>query len=132
MDGRRPVGSTGQRGMAQLHQAAPLVERLHALVEHLTVRAPRATSGPALARRLGVSTRTVERDIARLVAAGVPVETTRGSRGGYRLAIPRHPAPITLSTAELAALIATLTAVGPYTSAAARSALTKLVAATAG
>jgi biotin operon repressor len=124
---RKVTGPTGTAGMNQLHQATPLVERLHALVEHLAAHPTRVTSGRALAHRLGVSTRTVERDVARLISAGIPIQTLHGPHGGYRLAAARRLSPITFSLAETAALIATISAIGPYTSAAANTALTKLL-----
>ena len=43
-------------------------------------------SARELAMELGVSTRTVQRDIEVLVAAGVPIQAERGSAGGYALA----------------------------------------------
>lgn len=43
------------------------------------------TSGAELAKRLEVSTRTVQRYIARLQDLCVPVESTRGVGGSYRL-----------------------------------------------
>jgi len=55
-----------------------------------------------LAVRLGVSPRTIYRDMDRLVAAGVPVEGTRGT--GYRLADTVALPPLTLTPAELEAL----------------------------
>jgi predicted DNA-binding transcriptional regulator YafY len=42
-------------------------------------------SGRELARQLAVSERTVQRDVEALVAAGIPVRSSRGPAGGYRL-----------------------------------------------
>jgi predicted DNA-binding transcriptional regulator YafY len=128
----RLVGSGRLPGMAQLHQAVPLIERQHALIEEMRVSAPRFVTGTRLAARTGTTVRTVERDIARLTAAGVPVEIRRGPGGGYRLDVPRQLPAVTLTPGEAAALIASLVAVGPYTSATARTALQKLISALAG
>jgi predicted DNA-binding transcriptional regulator YafY len=115
--------------MAQLHQALPLIERQHALIEELRARTPRYVPGADLALRTGTTVRTVERDIAKLIAAGVPVLVRRGPGGGYRIDARRELPPLTLTPGEAAALIASLVAVGPYTSATAQSALGKLLAA---
>lgn len=75
--------------------------------------------------------RTVERDIARLTAAGVPAQVKRGPGGGYQVNARRDLPPITLSPGEAAALVASIVAIGPDTSASARGALDKLLAALA-
>ena len=111
----RLVGSGRIKGMAQLHQALPLIEELRA-------RAPRHVPASVLAERTGTTVRTVERDIKRLLAADVPVQVRRGPGGGYRLDGRPVLPPITLTPGEAAALIASLVAVGPYTSATARTA----------
>lgn len=123
----RLVGSGRVKGMVQLHQALPLVERQHALIEEMRARAPRYVTAATLAARTGTTARTVERDIARLTAAGVPVLVRRGPGGGYRLNIRTVLPPLSLSPGEAAALIASLVAVGPYTSATAQTALAKLL-----
>lgn len=113
--------------MVQLHQALPLIERQHALIEEMRARAPRFATGAHLALRTGTTVRTVERDIAKLVAAGVPIQIRRGPGGGYRIDARRELPPLALTPGEAAALIASLVAVGPYTSATAQSALRKLI-----
>jgi predicted DNA-binding transcriptional regulator YafY len=123
----RLIGSGRLPGMVQLHQALPLVERQHALIEELRASAPRFVTGAQLAARTGTTVRTVERDIARLGAAGVPVQVRRGPGGGYRLDVPGRLPPVTLTPGEAAALIAALVAIGPYISAAAQTALQKLL-----
>jgi predicted DNA-binding transcriptional regulator YafY len=134
LDGRPPrlVGSGRIAGMVQLHQALPLIERQHALIEELRARAPRYVPGADLALRTGTTVRTVERDIARLIEAGVPVRVRRGPGGGYRIDARRELPPLTLTPGEAAALVASLVAVGPYISAAAQTALGKLLTALTG
>lgn len=126
------LAGTGRiTGTVQLHQALPLVERQHALIEELRARAPRYVTGAVLATRTGTTVRTVERDIARLAAAGVPVQVRRGPGGGYKMNTRRDLPPIALSPGEVAALVASLVAIGPYSSGTARSALDKLLSALA-
>lgn len=55
-----------------------------------------------IAARLGVSVRTIYRDMDSLIAAGVPVEGARGS--GYRVTDAIALPPLTLTAAELEAL----------------------------
>jgi len=61
----------------------PLSERLDRLLGLLATR--QSWTGPALAAELGVSLRTLRRDMARLAARGVPIEAERGRGGGVRL-----------------------------------------------
>ncbi|MEP6062753.1 MAG: HTH domain-containing protein, partial [Marinomonas sp.] len=56
----------------------------------------------ALAERLGVSQRTLYRDMDKLAASGVPVQGTRGT--GYRLADLTALPPLMLTSPELEAL----------------------------
>jgi len=116
----RPLAPT------QPHLARLRVERQHRLIEELRL-AGRPATADDLATALGVDVRTVERDIARLRDAGVPIATRRGPGGGFRLDAPRTIPPVQLSPGEIAALIASVTAVGPDISATARSALTRLL-----
>lgn len=55
-----------------------------------------------LAHRLGVSPRTIYRDMETLVGSGVPVDGTRGI--GYRMTAPVTLPPLNLTMAELEAL----------------------------
>lgn len=125
----RLVGSARQAGYVQLHQATPLVERQHAIIEELRLNAPRATTAAGLAERTGVSIRTIERDIERLSASGVPIQRRRGRYGGFRLDTVARPDPVPLTPGEIATLIASLSTLGPFTTATGDSALRKLVVA---
>ena len=113
----------------QFHFAKPLVERQHSLIEELRSCSPRYVRGAQLAERTGTTIRTVERDLARLAEAGVPVDRKHGPGGGYRLDVPSTLAPISFTPGEVSAIIASLVAIGPYISASAQSAFSKLIAA---
>jgi predicted DNA-binding transcriptional regulator YafY len=62
----------------------PVGERLDKLLGLLGSH--ETSNGPALAAELGVSLRTLRRDMARLAARGVPIEAERGRGGGVRVA----------------------------------------------
>ncbi|WP_050528753.1 helix-turn-helix transcriptional regulator [Pseudorhodobacter aquimaris] len=63
-----------------------------------------------LAQAVGVSTRTIWRDMAMMAATGIPVEGERGL--GYILRSPLVLPPLMLTTEELAALMDGLARVG--------------------
>lgn len=112
-----------------VHTMVPRVERHHRIVEELRANAPRSTSVHALARTLGVSTRSIERDVQGLRDAGLPVTSRRGPRGGYSLDVPGSRITVELTAGEAAVLVASVVGIGPLASATAQSALDKLVAA---
>ncbi|MFC7622361.1 helix-turn-helix transcriptional regulator [Microlunatus sp. GCM10028923] len=98
-----------------------LIERLHATPEPLTIG--------RLALDLGVSERTIARDLERLRHSGVPITLTPGRGGGAQLDHGPAPVPIDLDFPEIAALLASLAALGPTASDSASSAMIKLTAA---
>ena len=61
-----------------------------------------------LAAKLGVTERTVRRDITRLRDLGYPVHSSRGLDGGYQLGAGRHLPPLLLDDSEAIALVASL------------------------
>src|SRR5512138_2387366 len=68
------------------------------------LQAHRRWTGPALAERLGVSTRTVRTDIERLRSLGYPVHATPGVAGGYRLGAGAALPPLLLDDDEAVAV----------------------------
>lgn len=60
----------------------------------------RQWSGPELADRLGVTERTLRRDVDRLRELGYRVDAVRGSAGGYRLEAGANVPPLLLTDAE--------------------------------
>ncbi len=64
----------------------------------------RRWSGPELARRLGISERTLRRDVERLRELGYVVESAPGEDGGYQLAAGSALPPLLLDDEEAVAL----------------------------
>ncbi len=68
------------------------------------LQAPRDWTGPQLAERLGVTTRTIRNDVERLRALGYPVTATPGKGGGYRLGAGSALPPLLLDGDEAVAV----------------------------
>jgi predicted DNA-binding transcriptional regulator YafY len=84
----------------------PTSTRLLQLLAMLQAR--RDWSGPDLASRLEVSTRTIRTDIERLRELGYPVEATPGVGGGYRLGHGTTMPPLLLDDEEAVAVAVAL------------------------
>ena len=88
-------------------------------------------SGPELADRLGVSARTLRRDVDRLRELGYPVDAHRGAEGGYQLAAGAALPPLVVDDDEAVALAVGMQAVAqgavPGVEEAGVRALTKVV-----
>ncbi|RSM64315.1 transcriptional regulator [Actinoplanes sp. ATCC 53533] len=67
-------------------------------------------TGPELAGRLGVTPRTVRRDVERLRALGYPVHASQGVGGGYRLGAGLNLPPLLLDDEEAIATAVSLLA----------------------
>jgi predicted DNA-binding transcriptional regulator YafY len=65
-------------------------------------------TGPELAERLGVTTRSVRRDVDRLRGLGYPVHATQGVGGGYQLGRGKGLPPLLLDDAEAVAVAVSL------------------------
>jgi predicted DNA-binding transcriptional regulator YafY len=99
--------------------------RLLRLLSLLQTR--RTWSGAELAARLGITERTLRRDVDRLRALDYPVEATSGTAGGYRLASGRNLPPLLLDDDEAVAVaVALATAAGNGVAGAGDSALRAL------
>ncbi|MET9256603.1 WYL domain-containing protein [Streptomyces sp. NPDC003717] len=68
------------------------------------LQTPREWPGGELAERLGVSRRTVRRDVDRLRELGYPVQASMGADGGYRLAAGKAMPPLVLDDEEAVAI----------------------------
>lgn len=77
--------------------------RVLAMLELLQAR--QRVTGAELAARLGVDERTVRRYAATLAELGIPVESTRGRYGGYRLGAGARVPPLVLTDNEAIAIV---------------------------
>jgi proteasome accessory factor B len=103
------------------------LERLYALTEEIRRHEPAPLSAAYLADRFGVSRRTIERDLASLRTAGVPLRAARGRGGGHTLDPASSWTPVLLNPAEVTALLLAQAATpGIPFGGAARSATAKL------
>jgi predicted DNA-binding transcriptional regulator YafY len=84
------------------------LERLYAIAERLRRSGSRPLSAARLAREFEVSRRTIERDLAALRGAGVPLYADRGRRGGQHTLDRTGTVVLTLSTSEVVALLVAL------------------------
>jgi predicted DNA-binding transcriptional regulator YafY len=97
-------------------------ERHYALVDLLR-GARRPWSAARLAAHFEVSARTIERDVASLQHAGVPLYADRGAAGGYSVLREHTLPPLNLTAAESLAALAGLALLesSPYQAAARRA-----------
>jgi predicted DNA-binding transcriptional regulator YafY len=111
------------------HRTFVRAERLLSVL--LLLQAHGKVGSRALAERLGVSARTVHRDMDALSTAGVPVFALRGARGGWKLEETWRTRVPGLSDDELQALLLTQPRVigGTALASSAERALAKLLAA---
>ncbi|MCO5997451.1 helix-turn-helix transcriptional regulator [Actinoallomurus rhizosphaericola] len=72
------------------------------------LQTPREWPGSELAERMGVSPRTVRRDVERLRDLGYPVEATMGPAGGYRLVAGTAMPPLLVDDEEAVAIAVAL------------------------
>jgi len=69
------------------------------------LQAAQELTGPQLAHRLGVTTRTIRNDVERLRRLGYPVHATLGTTGGYRLGAGAALPPLLLDDEEAVAIV---------------------------
>lgn len=123
MSDRRPELAATSRDN---HLTLRRVERQQRIVE-LLGRTAQPVPSSSLAQELGVGVRTVERDLARLRESGVPIEAVAGVHGGSRLPRNSSPRSLTLTFEEVAAVVASLAALGPTATLSATSAMQAMV-----
>ena len=92
--------------MARTEVEAGTTERVLRLLGLLQQRP--VWTGAELAERLGVTTRSIRRDVGRLRALGYPVNATQGAGGGYQLGAGRALPPLLLDDEEAIATAVSL------------------------
>lgn len=97
---------------AGLRGAVQRLERLFAISETLRRSAPRPVSARRLAEEFGVTSRTIERDLAALKAAGVSLYSEAGRNGGAVTLDRMGNVVVTLSPNEVMALLTAVTVAG--------------------
>jgi predicted DNA-binding transcriptional regulator YafY len=85
-----------------VHDASPAARAL--LVLEMVQNAPGITAD-RLAERLGLSDRAIRRHVGILREAGIPVESTRGRYGGYRIGRGLRLPPLMFTPAEALGLV---------------------------
>jgi biotin operon repressor len=98
------------------HLALRRVERQQALIERLHAAHGQRVHSSELATDLRVSERTIARDVERLRLSGVPISTHPGRAGGISLNPIKTTFSLQLDLPEAAALLSSLTVLGPTTS----------------
>ncbi len=95
-------------------------ERLHAISQKLRAAHPALVSASALAKHFDVSRRTIERDLASLRSAGVPLYGQVGRSGGAG-SLESGPRTVVLDDVQIVGLLIALHAAGgaPYAGSAA-------------
>ncbi len=84
------------------------LERLYAVTEEVRRSAPAPVTAARLARRFEVSRRTIERDLAALAAAGVPLRARQGRGGGHAIDPVPGRAVLAFTPVEITALLLAL------------------------
>ncbi len=100
--------------------------RLLRLITLLQVR--REWSGAELADKLGITTRTLRRDVQKLRDLGYPVNAATGITGGYRLGVGAQLPPLVFDDEEAVAIALTLrTATGSGVAGVSEAALSAMI-----
>lgn len=124
---RSHTSEASRKASRAARAAVARVARQHRILEELRLASGAAVSARVLSHNLGVGQRTVERDLAELRAAGVPIRAGRGPDGGHFMSTVPGQVSVTVTATEAAAIAVALVAVGPYASAANQTALAKLI-----